>query len=281
MNHSAVQLPGEAYLYNGGDSTKTEVNRHTCDGDVLFIFVKSGIFRAIVDGKKIYCTSNELVIALCRHYCEVFKYSKKTACYLVKVQWQFITDIKMSGQFMELLISKEDVRLFPDNFDSKVLTRIMKLLHYYYQGLKDTLRFPFASYNAALSLLIYQAAWQQDTTSGAVKITYSRREMLTLQFLKMLIQHYREERSIAFYAGQLFVTQGYLTKTVREVTGKTVLQCIYEVLLSEAKYLLMSTGATVELISEQLNFNSAGSFSRFFKKETNLTPSEYRKDYGR
>ncbi|PZR16208.1 MAG: hypothetical protein DI539_17915 [Flavobacterium psychrophilum] len=280
MDRSAGQLPGEAYLYDGSESTESEVKRHSCEGDFLFIFVKSGIFRAIVDGKKIYCTSNELVIALCRHYCEVIKYSKKTSCYLVKVQWQFITDIKMSGQFIELLVNKESVRLFPKNFDSRVLLRIMKLL-YYYQALKDTLRFPFSSYKAALSLLIYQAAWQQDSTSGTVKITYSRKELLTLQFLKMLVQHYREERSITFYARLLFVTQGYLTKSVREVTGKTVLECIYEVLLSEAKYLLMSTDATIELISEQLHFNSAGSFSRFFKKETNLTPTEYRRDYGR
>lgn len=281
MDHSAVTLPGEVFLYDGGDSTKFTVKRHSCEGDFLFIFVKSGIFRAVIDEKKICCTSNELVIALCRHYCEVLKYGKKTVFYLAKVQWQFITDIKMSGQFIELLVNREHIRLFPDNFDSRVLLRIMKLLHYYFQGLKDILRFPSASYNAALSLLIYQVAWQQDSTSGAVKINYSRKEMLTLQFLKLLIQHYRKERSIAFYAGQLFVTQGYLTKTVREVTGKTVLQCIYEVLLSEAKYLLMTTGATIEAISEQLHFNSAGSFSRFFKKETNVTPTEYRRNYGR
>ena len=280
MDCTSDLFPAQVYFFNR-DTVTTENDRVNCPGHFLFIFVRSGIFRATVDGKKISCTANELVIALCRHYYQIHRYDKKAICYFVSVQWQFITDIKMSGQFVELLVSRQAIKIFPDVFNAKVLSRIMKLLNLYYQSADNQQRLPVASFTATLSLLIYQAAWQHDLISGNLGTTYSRKELLTMQFLKLVIQHCRDYRASSFYSSQLNVTNGYLNKSVREVTGKTVLRCITEVLISEAKYLLLSSDLTIEAISEQLHFNSSGSFSRFFKKETTIAPTEYRKDYGK
>lgn len=278
MEYSPDLFPAEVYHYNEKDMDTDRIN---CQGHFLFIFVKSGFLRATIDGKNISCTSNEFIIALCRHYYQILKFNKKAVCYLVRVQWQFITDIKMSGQFIELLVSKQSIKIFPDAFGSRVITRIMKLLHYYYQSIRNPSRFPMAAFSATLSVLVYQAAWQQDAVLVEKDSGYNRRELLTMQFLKLLIQHYREERGTTFYTKALFVSKGYLNKAVREVTGKTVMRCISEVIISEAKYLLLSTEYSIEAISEQLHFNSAGSFSRFFKKELSVSPTEYRKDYGK
>lgn len=278
MEDIADKFQAEVHFFTGTDNNPKN-DRVACSGNFLFIFVRSGVFRAMIDGNKISCTSNELVVALCRHYYQVLSYNTKMACYFVKVQWQFITDIKMSGQFIEVLVSKQSIKILPDLFDAKVLARIMKLLHYYYQTSTNPNRFPQASFTAALSLLIFQAAWQQDT--NLANTSFNRKELLTMQFLKLLIQNYREQHSPGFYAKQLFVTSGYLNKAVREVIGKTVIKCITEVLISEAKYLLMSSQHSIETISEQLHFTSAGSFSRFFKRQTDTTPMEYRKEYGK
>lgn len=278
MEYSPDLFPADVYHYSEKDMDTERIN---CRGHFLFIFVKSGFLRTTIDGKNISCTSNEFIIALCRHYYQIIKFNKKAVCYLVRVQWQFITDIKMTGQFIELLVSKQHIKIFPDAFDSSVIMRIMKLLHYYYQAISNPSRFPMAAFTAALSLLVYQAAWQQDAVLVEKGIGYSRRELLTMQFLKLLIQHHRKERGVTFYAKALCVSKGYMNKAIREVTGKTVMKCITEVIISEAKYLLLSTEHSIEAISEELHFNSAGSFSRFFKKETEVSPTDYRKDYGK
>ncbi|MEE1896996.1 AraC family transcriptional regulator [Flavobacterium rakeshii] len=278
MEYTRDRFPAEVHFYLGTDN-ELETDRVNCNGDFIFIFVRAGVFRVIIDGNKISCTSNELVVVLCRHYYQVLRYNRKTVCYFVKVKWEFITDLKMSGQFIELLVSKQSFTIIPDLIDAKILIRIMKLLHYYYETSVNPERFPLASFRAALSLLLFQVAWQRDT--NVVATSFNRKEMLSIKFFKLLIQNYREQRTPGFYATKLCVTKGYLNKAIREVTGKTVSKCMAEVLISEVKYLLMSSPHSIETISEQLHFNSVGSFCRFFKRQTGITPTEYRKEYGK
>lgn len=279
MDDPKENAPAEIYYWKGDDRHQ-KVTETKCSGHFLFIFTRSGIFRADVDGKMVCCTANEFIIALCRNYYQVGTLKKDIHCYLVKVDWQFITDIKMSGRFIELLVSRQVYKIFPDQFGTAVISRIMKLLHYYYQYMGNRNRFPMASFGAALSLLVFQASWHQDMNEGSRVAAYNRKELLTVAFFRKLIRHYREEHSVAFYAGVLCVTKGYLSRSVHEVTGKTVMQSITELLVSDSKSMLLGSDATVEEISEQLHFSSSGSFSRLFKKQTGVTPTTYRKTYG-
>ena len=199
--------------------------------------------------------------------------------YLVRVQWQFIMGTKVFFNFVEAFVSSGPVKLFPDHFDRSVMLRIMKLLHHFYETRSNASRFSPPSFAATVSLLVLQAGWQYSNSNTTGITNYTRKESLAMQFLKLLMEHFRNERSLKFYADALFVTNGYLNKAIREVTGKTVGLCIADVVVSEAKYLLETSDSSVESISELLNFNSSGSFSRFFKKHTNATPKSYRRDY--
>ena len=60
-------------------------------------------------------------------------------------------------------------------------------------------------------------------------------------------------------------------------SGKTVSEWISKAVITEAKVLLKDTGAPVADISETLNFPTDSFFCRFFKKETGMTPTQYRK----
>ena len=45
------------------------------------------------------------------------------------------------------------------------------------------------------------------------------------------------------------------------------------------KELLVSSEYSLSQIAEQLNFDSVAYFCRFFKKQTGLTPKEYKKQF--
>jgi AraC-like DNA-binding protein len=75
----------------------------------------------------------------------------------------------------------------------------------------------------------------------------------------------------------LHVTPNYLNKAVKQVTGKTALEQIHEMLILEAKILLKQNEMNVSEIADYLNFENPSYFTRLFKKRTGHTPLDYRK----
>jgi len=101
---------------------------------------------------------------------------------------------------------------------------------------------------------------------------------LTIRFFKILNTNFKNERSVQFYADQLCLTAGYLSKTLKEVTGKTASQLIDDTVIMEAKLLLKDSLRSVTEVAEDLKFSNASFFGKFFKKHTGFSPTEFRKN---
>lgn len=61
--------------------------------------------------------------------------------------------------------------------------------------------------------------------------------------------------------------------------GKSIIKYINDKKTELAKEKIVSTDTTFTAISQELNFDSIHYFTRFFKKQTGMTPNEYRKKY--
>lgn len=123
---------------------------------------------------------------------------------------------------------------------------------------------------------IYEVSslYQQQQNLGEVKGT--RKEELTFRFLKMLPQYFKKQRSVQDYAAMLNITPKYLSQTVKEITGKTAGEFIDEIVMMEAKVVLNDPALTIAQVSAYLNFPDQFSFSKFFKKQSGISPSKYR-----
>ena len=103
-----------------------------------------------------------------------------------------------------------------------------------------------------------------------------RSEHLAYEFLKLVPQHITRERSVQFYADRLNVTAKYLSRCVKDVTGKTCGAIIDEMVILEARVLLDDPELSVAQVADQLHFANPFFFSRFFKDHTGLSPKAYR-----
>lgn len=103
-----------------------------------------------------------------------------------------------------------------------------------------------------------------------------RVEEIYLDFLRLLSQHYAEHHDIAFYAAELCITTTYLSRIVRQVSGRTVVEYIDQMLLMEAAWLLQTTTLSVAQIADRLHFAETASFARFFRRLKGCTPKEFR-----
>jgi AraC-like DNA-binding protein len=97
-------------------------------------------------------------------------------------------------------------------------------------------------------------------------------------FYDLLINNYKEQHEIAWYAEKLCLTTKYFSGVIRRITGKSAAQWIDEILILHAKRLLYTRrDMNIQQIAFELGFKGNANFCRFFKDQTGLRPSEYRK----
>jgi AraC family transcriptional activator of pobA len=74
----------------------------------------------------------------------------------------------------------------------------------------------------------------------------------------------------------LNVTQNHMNDTVKKITGRSAGQHIQQLLVTEAASLLSQSVLSISEIAYRLGFNDPSYFSRFYKKQTGISPSAYR-----
>nr|WP_199002081.1 helix-turn-helix domain-containing protein [Flavobacterium sp. ASV13] len=82
--------------------------------------------------------------------------------------------------------------------------------------------------------------------------------------------------SVDFLASQVNVSSHYLSDMLRNLTGQNAQQHIHSKLIEKSKDFLITTNLSVAEIAYQLGFEYPQSFSKLFKKKTNLTPLEFK-----
>lgn len=85
------------------------------------------------------------------------------------------------------------------------------------------------------------------------------------------------QREVSFYAEKRCVCTKYFTRQIKAASGKTPAQHIKERVIIEAKAMLNSGDDSIKRISEAMNFPNTAFFFRYFKQETGMTPTEFRK----
>ena len=106
-----------------------------------------------------------------------------------------------------------------------------------------------------------------------------RNTYLFNSFYDLLIDNYRQQHEIGWYAEKLCLTPKYFSGVIRQITGKSAAQWINEILILHAKRLLTTRrDLNIQQIAFELGFKGNANFCRFFKDQTGLRPSEYRKE---
>ncbi|APQ15937.1 AraC family transcriptional regulator [Maribacter hydrothermalis] len=107
------------------------------------------------------------------------------------------------------------------------------------------------------------------------------------QFKENLESHYRklvkkESSEILYsqdYAHMQQLNSSYFSQVIKSKTGKSPTNWITEKTTSLAKSLLKNSGKSIKEITFAIGFSETAHFSNFFKKQTGLSPSAFRKKH--
>lgn len=111
----------------------------------------------------------------------------------------------------------------------------------------------------------------------SVTRSYTRKQQLYHRFMHLIHEHTILEHQVLFYAEKLCISPRYLNEiTVTYANGKTPKELIDEQLTAEIKVQLNNPDLSIAEIANICQFPDSSYLSRFFKKNTAMTPKEFR-----
>ncbi len=132
------------------------------------------------------------------------------------------------------------------------------------------------------SLVRVLAIWltQQSDKESAATPTPDRAQRHFTKFARLVDGRHKAHWSVADYADALGITPSHLNAICRKLAGKSALDVIHARLLLAARRQLIYTERNIAGVAHYLGFADPSYFTRFFKRETGITPGEYRRRSG-
>lgn len=119
--------------------------------------------------------------------------------------------------------------------------------------------------------------FQKKTRKRNTPLLNSNKESIAMKFAMLVFENRETHREVAYYADQLCISPLYLTKVIQEVNGQSARDMIADYTIIGIKTLLRNADITIKDVVRHSGFSSQSSFSRFFRKHTGMSPSEYRR----
>lgn len=253
---------------------------------ILFVLCLKGKLEVEINLQQIELNSNSL---LCLGPDKIIS-SKQTdfndfEAYFLFMSPQFLRDINIDmnvmnniGRMASLKSSRQPVLSLSDE-ESQLLQKYMELLHYNTIKNSDELYIKNISRNIIASVIyqIFQFGEKYMPQERVEERPLSRRANYVQEFMRLMHENYRQERSVGFYAEKLFISPKYLSLIIKEMTGRSAAEWIDECVILEAKNLLRYSGKNIQQVAYELNFTNQSSFGKYFKHLTGMSPSQFQR----
>lgn len=223
--------------------------------------------------------------------------------FIVLREGLWVSDVKVSDDFMAyaVIVKRDFMRsamgtnVFPvrDLFNHRLLFPVMSMerddfgrVMEYIKQLERNLLFHSHHYQRSLiqnalcniNLELWDiTARQMSVDTRQEERMPTMKEKLAFLFIYQVHKCCRTDHEVAAYADKLNVSPAHLTRTVKEVTGKTASEWIAESLTNEIRFLLHHPENSIQSIAFQVQFSDQAALSKFFKKNTGMSPLEYRR----
>lgn len=247
---------------------------HIVEG-ITFAICTKGNSRIKINLQEYEVTANTLISIIPGYIIELISESDDLSIEFLFFTFDFIADLKLTmdidipekmGQMPCLKITEEETQSLLE-FHAFIVKQYKKTDHLYREKIAKSLLY---------TLICEVMQLYHNSKLVESPRTKSRQEELITQFVELLFKYHQQERSVTFYADKMFLTPKYLSKVIKDVTGKPILQWIDEMVIMAAKALLKTSNMTILQISEELHFANASFFGSFFRKRVGMTPIQYR-----
>lgn len=244
---------------------------------ILMALCKHGKAQYSIDTREQTVKPGDLLFISERHIVDNYMASPDFECLCIMVSTEFyhgfIQNVKNVSSLLLFSMNNPVVSLTP---------REIQVYGNYYQTIREKMSDREHHYRtdlvkALLLAMFYDMSnviWrveQQGTKSQ------TRADVIFANFIRLLEQHFRQERRVSWYAEQLCITPKYLSEIVKQVSKRTPNEWIDNYVILEIRVLLKNSTKSIKEIAEELQFPNQSFLGKYFKEHIGVSPSQYRK----
>ncbi len=245
------------------------------------LFIKKGRVTLKEQINFVELTDHSLILIDMRNVYEILEISDNIEIRSIAYDRAFIESITLKLNKLNLynnlrkqfihhfLLNDEDFSILWDNAGT--------IQRYLYHA--DRIKFSEKILENYFSILIYHISSIFPLSNEEHRNKMSRPQQIVFDFILLVSEHYLENKDMSFYVSKLGITIRYLSRIVKQETGKTPNGIIAEFLLNEAKAQLSDGSYSISEIAHKLQFSDQYAFSHFFKRHQNISPRQYRDQF--
>jgi len=246
-----------------------------------FIFIKSGSIKLRQHFNDLELTANTFMVTDPQTVYEMISVSDDFQSRMVSYKREFISALSL--KFNRLITyryfrQQMNVGVPFSKDDLDLIWKSVNFLKYILDS-ETEMTYKKEIVEHLFSVFCYQIAGIISNEDSRAMNQMSRQQEIVFVFLNDLSSHHLNNRTVEFYAERQSITTRHLSSVVKSVTGKSASQIIASIVINEAKVYLNSSKMPISEISTILGFSDQYSFSHFFKKHLEISPTQYRQQY--
>lgn len=113
---------------------------------------------------------------------------------------------------------------------------------------------------------------------GSIQKTKQSSSYIEDYIIEYIENHYMEDVYLDLLSDKLKISSSYLSQYFKSKTGMNFINYLNKIRIGKAQHLLLNTNKKIMDVANSVGFTNENSFSRTFKKYTNTTPKEFRRD---
>ena len=246
----------------------------------LFILVLRGNGTFSINYKKHRYEKRNMILLSFGHFFSIDYLSEDFSCISLYIGEEYIEEMYTTDMFYKRV--KYAVKMYKNpilSLTESEATLLKKRIHFIveiidieqHHHIKEMILNSLRIFFLDLSNII-ENIYQENSFSPP-----SREENYFVEFLNLLVHHYKKEHLVDFYAQKISISSHYLIQIVKKLTGQTVSDFISHLLYSDARQLLSQPKLSIQQIAHDLHFSDQSAFGKFFKRKSGLSPLQFKK----
>ena len=199
--------------------------------------------------------------------------NEKPFGFVILFSSDFLTESKLQKSFIdEIKVFNSFLKNEPLFIQKKKSEKLREFISSICDAVRTESKFRDEAIGAYLKLFLIECSSVCDADIQREDV---KSKLILNDFKKLVEKNYFKEHKVKFYSDRLVISAGHLNYTIKNEIGLTAKDYIQKRIALESKRLVLFSNSNAKEIAFELGFNDPHHFSKFFKKHTGFTITEF------